>query len=71
DHPRLAGDHVNAIALMIVHSSCKQQVPPLRIAIDKVNRNAPVGMTDFCEAGRCTSLRTTPLKTFCPPDRVS
>jgi hypothetical protein len=24
-----------------------QQVPPLRIAIGKPNRNAPVGMTDF------------------------
>jgi hypothetical protein len=25
----------------------KQQVPPLRIAINETNRNAPVGMTDF------------------------
>jgi len=24
-----------------------QQVPPLRIAIDEANRNAPVGMTEF------------------------
>jgi len=26
-----------------------KQVPPLRIAIDEANRNAPVGMTDFGE----------------------
>jgi hypothetical protein len=27
--------------------SSARKVPPLRIAIEKANRNAPLGMTDF------------------------
>jgi hypothetical protein len=47
DHPRLAGNYVNAVALMLIHSGCTKEVPPLRIAIDEANRNAAVGMTDY------------------------
>jgi hypothetical protein len=32
-----------------VHGSAHKQVPRLRIAIEKANRNAPLGMTDFGE----------------------
>jgi hypothetical protein len=31
----------------VFDGSARKQVPPLRIAIDKANRNAPVGMTDW------------------------
>jgi hypothetical protein len=46
DHPRLTGDDVDAVT-MFLHRNSHQQVPPLRIAIDEANRNAPVGMTEF------------------------
>jgi hypothetical protein len=46
DCSRLAGDDVDAVA-MLVHKSSPKQVPPLRIAIDEANRNAPVGMTEL------------------------
>jgi hypothetical protein len=29
------------------HGGSEKQVPPLRVAIGKTNRNAPVGMTEF------------------------
>ena len=46
DDARLAGDDVDAVAMRF-HGRRGKQVPPLRIAIDKANRNAPVGMTGF------------------------
>jgi hypothetical protein len=42
----LLAAYVDAVAVGF-HDGCEQQVPPLRIAIDEANRNAPVGMTDF------------------------
>jgi hypothetical protein len=46
DYPRLAGDDVDAVAVSL-HNNSKKQIPPLRIAIGRANRNAPVGMTDY------------------------
>jgi hypothetical protein len=46
DYAGFAGDDVDAVA-MSFHGWSHQQVPPLRIAIDEANRNAPVGMTEF------------------------
>jgi hypothetical protein len=46
---------------MIFHCRSKKQVPPLRIAIDKTNRNAPVGMTTFGEGDRSAPLGTAGL----------
>jgi hypothetical protein len=42
---------------LVVHRSAHKQVPRLRIAIEKANRNAPRGMIDFCEVslGRLSS----------------
>jgi hypothetical protein len=41
------------------HRSAHQQVPRLRIAIEKANRNAPLGMTDFSKGqSRGSSLMT-------------
>ena len=39
------------------HRSAHKQVPRLRIAIGKANRNAPLGMTDFGEVGAVNSRR--------------
>jgi hypothetical protein len=63
DHARFAGDDMDAISC---DSSLplQKQVPPLRIAIDKANRNAPVGMTEFGE----TERRVAPCAGGAGPD---
>jgi len=44
--------------LSLIHSY--QQVPQLRIAIGKANRNAPLGMTGSWWAGKTLPLRRQP-----------
>jgi hypothetical protein len=63
EHAQLAGDNVDAGAVSFYCGSVKQ-IPPLRIAIDEANRNAPVGMTEFGRrlkslAGRFLQIQVT------------
>jgi hypothetical protein len=46
EYARFAGYNVDAVVVSF-HGGCRQQVPPLRIAIGGTNRNAPVGMTEI------------------------